>query len=153
MVYYEQGTKKTVTMKNLSLYLVMAQILLLWLITQLQTILLWCYLLQALHRSLYHQAVMLSNKLSSLSSRLGLPKAKKRLQSTDGAIVHAPGHSTDAKMVISRFGKCPHLVPPKKKSGGLTCDDDCPQYKSAKLCSHNVAAATTWPIHHILWQC
>ena len=44
-------------------------------------------------------------------------------------------------MVISRSGKRPHLILPKKKSGGLSCDDDCPQYKSAKLCSHTVAAA------------
>ena len=57
---------------------------------------------------------------------------------SDGAIVHAPGHPTDAQMVVSRTGKRPHLVLP---SGGLACDDDCPQYKSAKLCSHAVAAA------------
>lgn len=44
-------------------------------------------------------------------------------------------------MVISHSGKHPHLVLPKKKSRGLSCDDDCPQYKSAKLCSHAVTAA------------
>ena len=30
---------------------------------------------------------------------------------------------------------------PKKKGGGYVCDDDCPQYKSAKLCSHTLATA------------
>ena len=43
-------------------------------------------------------------------------------------------------MVISKSGKQPHLVLPKK-NGGMACDDDCPQYKSASLCSHVVAAA------------
>ena len=95
------------------------------------------------------QATMLSTKLSSLSSKLGLPTtaidgiAKKAAEilSTSGAIVQAPGHSAEAKMVISHSGKRPHLVLPKRKSGGLTCDADCPQYKSAKLCSHTVATA------------
>ena len=92
---------------------------------------------------------MLSSKLSPLSSKLGLPSAaidgisKKAAEilCSDGAIVHAPGHPTNAQMVVSRTGKRPHLVLPKRKSGGLACDDDCPQYKSAKLCSHVVAAA------------
>ena len=43
-------------------------------------------------------------------------------------------------MVISRSTKRPHLVLPKQKSAGMQCED-CPQYKSAKLCSHVVAAA------------
>ena len=94
-------------------------------------------------------ATLLSNKLFVLTSKLGLPNAaiegiaKKAVEilSTDGAIVPAPGHPSEAKMVISRSGKRPHLIFPKKKSGGLSCDDDCPQYKSAKLCSHTVAAA------------
>ena len=55
--------------------------------------------------------------------------------------MHAPGHSIDTKMVISHSVKRPHLVVPKRKSGGMACDGDCPQYKSAKLCSHTVAAA------------
>ena len=92
---------------------------------------------------------LLSSKLSVRSSKLGLPSAaidgisKKAAEilCTDGAIVHAPGHPADAQMVVSRTGKRPHLVLPKRKSGGMACDDDCPQYKSAKLCSHIVAAA------------
>jgi len=92
---------------------------------------------------------VLSAKLSVLSSKLGLPtaaiegiakKAADILQ-TEGAIVSAPGQPVAARMVVSHSGKRPHLVLPKKKSGGMSCDDDCPQYKSAKLCSHTVAAA------------
>jgi len=92
---------------------------------------------------------VLSAKLSVLSSKLGLPtaaieriakKAADILQ-TEGAIVSAPGQPVAARMVVSHSGKRPHLVLPKKKSGGMSCDDDCPQYKSAKLCSHTVDAA------------
>ena len=70
---------------------------------------------------------LLCNKLMSLSNRLGLPteaikgianKAADILQE-DGAITNAPGHPGSAKMVISHSGKRPHLVLPKKKSGGL----------------------------------
>jgi len=43
-------------------------------------------------------------------------------------------------MVMSKSGKRPHLVTPRK-NGSLACDNDCPQYKSASLCSHVVAAA------------
>lgn len=94
-------------------------------------------------------SVLLYEKLAPLSSRLGLPTEAIRgiankaidILKEDGAIANAPGHPNNAKMVISRSGKRPHLVLPKKKSGGLSCDDDCPQYKSAKLCSHIVAAA------------
>ena len=91
---------------------------------------------------------LLTTKLFVLSSKLGLPKdaiegiAKKAVDilSTDGAITQVPGHSNDAKMVLSYSGKRPHLVLPKRKCSGMFCDD-CPQYKSAKLCSHIVAAA------------
>jgi len=95
------------------------------------------------------QSTVLSAKLSVLSSKLGLPtaaieriakKAADILQ-TEGAIVSAPGQPVAARMVVSHSGKRPHLVLPKKKSGGMSCDDDCPQYKSAKLCSLTVAAA------------
>ncbi len=43
-------------------------------------------------------------------------------------------------MVISKSGKRPHLVTPKK-NGSMTCDSDCPHYKSAGICSHVVATA------------
>ena len=92
---------------------------------------------------------LLTTKLSVLSSKLGLPKhaiegiAKKAVDIliTDGAITQVPGHSNDAKIVLSYSGKRPHLVLPKRKCSGMFCDDDCPQYKSGKLCSHTVAAA------------
>ena len=85
------------------------------------------------------QASELSSKLSSIANRLGLPcaaiegiaKKAGEILSNEGGIVHAPGHPANARMVISRSGKRPHLVIPKKKSGGLACDDECPQYKSA----------------------
>lgn len=71
----------------------------------------------------------------------GIAKKAAEILRTDGAIVSAPGQPASARMVISRSGKRPYLILPKKKGGGLTCDDECPQYKSAKLCSHIVAAA------------
>ena len=70
-----------------------------------------------------------------------LLKKAAELLGTEGAIVKAPGFSNEAKMVVSHSGKCPHLVRPKRKSGGYMCDEDCPQYKSAKICSHIVATA------------
>ena len=60
---------------------------------------------------------------------------------TDGAIIHVPGHPADAQLVVSCTGKRSHLILPKQKSGGMACDDDRPEYKSVKLCSHIVAAA------------
>ena len=99
--------------------------------------------------SLVSMSETLSTKLCPLSGKLGPPaeaisgiakKAAEILQ-TDGAIVSAPDQPPDAKMVISRSGKHPHLVLPMKKSAGLSCDDECPQYQSIKLCSHTVAAS------------
>ena len=89
---------------------------------------------------------LLSSKLSVLLSKLGtaidgISKKAAEILCTDDAIVHAPGHPAEAQMVISRTGNRPHLVLPKRRSGGMACDDDCPQYKSAKLCSHIIAAA------------
>ena len=68
-----------------------------------------------------------------LSSKLGLPSAaivgisKKAAQilCSGGAVVDAPSHPAEAQMVISRTRKRPHLVLPKRKSGGMACDD-CP---------------------------
>ena len=33
----------------------------------------------------------------------------------------------------------PRLLTPKKKGDGYVCLDECPQYKSAKLCSYTLA--------------
>lgn len=91
----------------------------------------------------------LVEKVAPLTSKLGLPpQAIKRIAekaseliATDGAIVNAPGYSVEAKMVKSHSGRRLHLVTPKKKGAGFVCDDECPQYKSAKLCSHILATA------------
>ena len=64
----------------------------------------------------------------SLSNRLGLPTEAIRgivnkpadILQEDGAITNAPGHPGSAKMVISHSGKWPHLVLPKRKSGGIS---------------------------------
>ena len=63
-------------------------------------------------------------------------KANELLQIT-GSIVPAPGHCASSYMVLSRSGKRPHLVIPKK-DGGMSCDKDCPQYAFSK---HIVAAS------------
>ena len=96
------------------------------------------------HVSVPHPtSTSLANKVTPLTTKLGLPlqaleriaeKARELLE-TDGAIVSAPGYTTEAKMVKSHSGKRPHLVTPKGKGDGYVCDDECPQYKSAKLCS------------------
>ena len=90
----------------------------------------------------------MSTDLSSLATPLSLPlsaleaisKKASELLDTDGAIVNAPGYPSDSCMVLSCSGKRPHLVTPRK-NGGFSCDDECPQYKSSKLCSHVVAVA------------
>ena len=90
----------------------------------------------------------LSTDLICLTTHISLPETAlqaigtkaKELINLDGAISPAPGQNPDARMVLSRRGKRPHLVTPKR-SGGYACDDDCPQYRSSRLCSHVVAAA------------
>lgn len=90
----------------------------------------------------------LSEELLPLCPRLNLPApaieaiAQKAsdILITDNGIVSAPGQGADARMVMSKSGQRPHLVVPKK-NGGMACDSDCPQYRSAAICSHVVAAA------------
>ena len=38
-------------------------------------------------------------------------------------------------------GQKPHFVQPSKTGGGFLCDAECLGYKSAKICTHTVAAA------------
>ena len=45
-------------------------------------------------------------------------------------------------MVLSRSGKHPHLVK-CGKGGRVSCDSDCPNWKSLNICSHCVVAAET----------
>ena len=61
------------------------------------------------------------------------------LLSTAGSIVSAPGHCPEARLVLSRSGKRPHLVLPSKV--GFMCDSDCVNFKSLGICSHTVAVA------------
>lgn len=90
----------------------------------------------------------LSADIMCLAPYIGLPVAAlepmcakaKELTETDEAITLAPGQSPLVRMVLSRTGKRPHLVTPKRK-GGFACDDGCPHYCSSGLCSHVIAVA------------
>ena len=56
------------------------------------------------------------------------------------AIASAPGFDEGVKMVLSRSGKRPHLVK-CGKVGRVSCDSDCPNWKSLNICSHCVVVA------------
>ena len=43
-------------------------------------------------------------------------------------------------MVSSYSGKVPHMVTPKK-GGEFSCDSNCPNWKSMRICAHSVAVA------------
>ena len=66
-------------------------------------------------------------------------KAEELLNSS-GSVVSAPGHSEQAKMVLSRSGNHSHLVLPCK-SGRYKCESECANFKSFAICSHVVAVA------------
>ena len=51
----------------------------------------------------------------------------------------APGHSDEARLVLSWSGKCPHFVLPTKV--GFKCNSECTNFKSLGLCSHTVVVA------------
>ena len=70
----------------------------------------------------------------------GIWNKAAELLKTDGAIVSAPGVGTGAKYVLSYTRQKPHLVVPKK-GGSYSCDQDCPNWKALKICSHSVAVA------------
>ena len=57
----------------------------------------------------------------------------------DNRITAAPGPDKQARVVLR--SEIPHLVRPKGNSGQYVCDDMCPQWVSAKICSHTVAVA------------
>lgn len=67
-----------------------------------------------------------------------LSRAQTLVSDGDG-MVPAPGYE-DAWIIKSLSGSKPHFVHPSK-TGGFCCDDSCLAYKSAKVCSHTVAAA------------
>lgn len=66
-------------------------------------------------------------------------KATALLQG-ENSISPAPGTDRRAHVVLSFSGDTPHLVRPKC-NGQYVCDDKCPQWVSAKICSHTVAVA------------
>ena len=55
-------------------------------------------------------------------------KATELLLNT-GSTVPAPGHPTESRLVLSRSGKCPHLVI-ACKTGVFKCDSDCANLES-----------------------
>ncbi len=62
-------------------------------------------------------------------------KASELIHKQD-AIVPAPGHCAETRMVLSYSTKVPHMVTPTK-AGGFNCDSSCPNWKSFGLCSHS----------------
>ena len=66
-------------------------------------------------------------------------KAEELLNSQHG-MSPAPGQPEEARMVLSRSGKRPHLILPCKR-GRFKCDSDCLNFKSLGICSHSVAVA------------
>ena len=66
-------------------------------------------------------------------------KAEELLNSQHG-MSPAPGQPEEARMVLSRSGKRPHLILPCKR-GHFKCDSDCLNFKSLGICSHSVAVA------------
>lgn len=66
-------------------------------------------------------------------------KAEELLREPN-AISAAPGCDSKSRMVISCSGKRPDLVT-STKQGRYACDNDCPNWKAMKLCSHCVAVA------------
>ena len=59
----------------------------------------------------------------------------------DNSITVAPGPDKRARVVLSYRSETPHLVRPKGSTGQYVCDEKCPQWVSAKICSHTVAVA------------
>jgi len=66
-------------------------------------------------------------------------KATALLQG-ENSISPAPGADRLAHVVLSYRSDTPHLVRPKGK-GQYICDERCPQWVSAKICSHTVAVS------------
>lgn len=66
-------------------------------------------------------------------------KASELLKSGD-SIAPAPGFSSEARILASRFNSRPHLVT-NGKDGACHCNADCVNYWSMRSCSHVVAVA------------
>ena len=85
-----------------------------------------------------------------LAAVKGIWQKAMLLLSDPDAISSAPGCGPESKMVISRQGKRPHLVT-KGKGYRHSCDNDCPKWKSLRICSHTVAV--TQRNEHLLEFC
>ena len=74
----------------------------------------------------------------------GIWRKAEELLVDSNSIAPAPGFDEEAgaKMVRSRSGKRPHLVK-CGKGGRVSCDSDCPNWKSLGICSHCVVVAET----------
>ena len=77
-----------------------------------------------------------------LASIQGIWKKAEELLAQPNAVVTAPGFDASVKMVASKSGKRPHLVK-SGKGGRVSCDSDCPNWRSLNICSHTVAVAET----------
>lgn len=77
-----------------------------------------------------------------LASIQGIWKKAEELLAQPNAVVTAPGFDANVKMVASKSGKRPHLVK-SGKGGRVSCDNDCPNWRSLNICSHTVAVAET----------
>jgi hypothetical protein len=62
------------------------------------------------------------------------------LLSKKNAITDAPGEDRKARMVASLTSEVPHFIR-RKTSGAFVCDNNCPRWKSANICSHTLATA------------
>ena len=62
------------------------------------------------------------------------------LLNDSNSICMVPGGNSKDRIVKSSSGPRPHIVTAKKK-GQYTCDGECPNWKSLRVCSHTVAAA------------
>ena len=72
----------------------------------------------------------------------GIWRKAEELITEPNAIVPIPRFNEGVMMVLSRSGKRPHLIK-CGKGGRVSCDSDCPNWKSLNICSHCVVAAET----------
>ena len=67
-------------------------------------------------------------------------KAEQYLNS-DSDIMPAPGSNKKSMMVASKSSNIPDFVS-AGANGQYSCDNNCLQWKSSKICSHTLAASS-----------
>jgi len=72
----------------------------------------------------------------------GVWRKAEGLMTESNAIVPAPEFTEGVIMVLSRSGKRPHPVK-YGKGGRVSCDSDCPNWKSLNIYSYCVVSAET----------